>query len=86
VAVALQLFTVDETVYVVDVEGEAVTEARFETLSPVVGVHEYVAPPEAVKLTELPLQIVADAGEILNVGPALMQVAAAYLALILFPG
>ena len=86
VAVAEQLLTVEETVYVVVVDGDAVTAAKFEELSPVEGVQVYDEPPEAVKLTELPAQIVADAGEIESVGPALMQVAAAYLALILFPG
>jgi hypothetical protein len=86
VADALQLFTVEVAVYVVVTEGLAVTDAEVDELNPVVGLQVYVEPPDAVKLTELPAQIVALAGEIEIVGPLFIHVAAAYLALILFPG
>ena len=58
------------TEYVVVEEGKAETFAPVVPDSPVAGDHEYVSPPLAVRLTELPpgLQMIADEGFIITVG------------------
>jgi hypothetical protein len=57
------------TVYVVVEEGDATTEAPVVADRPVAGLHEYVLPPDAVNVVELPLQMVAEAGVITKLGP-----------------
>lgn len=53
-------------------EGLATTDAPVVADRPVDGLHEYVLPPEAVKVVLLPLQMVALVveDEMLKVGPA----------------
>jgi hypothetical protein len=59
-------------VYVVVVEGFAVTVVPVDVLSPVAGDHEYVLAPEAVSVAELPAQIVALLTDILGLGFTVM--------------
>lgn len=55
------------TIYVVVLAGVAVTFAPVVALNPAAGVHEYVAPPPAVRLTGVPAQTV-DEGLIVGTG------------------
>jgi len=58
-------------VYVVVEPGVAVTFPPVVALKPVAGLHVYVTPPDAVRFTLLPLQIVAEVGATVIVGEGL---------------
>ena len=51
-------------------EGLATTDEPVVADRPIEGLHEYVLPPEAVKVVLFPLQMVAEVGVIDIVGPA----------------
>lgn len=70
VPVALHPEVVPVTVYVWVVPGFAVTGVPIVALSPVDGLHEYVVPPLAVKVVEVPEHMVGKVALALTVGVA----------------
>ncbi len=71
IAVPMQPLVVPVTVYVVVLAGDARTTVPLVALSPVDGDHVYVVPPDAVKVSVAPAQIVALLACMPIVGPGL---------------
>jgi hypothetical protein len=66
---------VPTTVYVMVVAGLAFTDAPVVALNPAAGLHEYVAAPDALIVTEVPEQILFEgAGINVTVGEGLMDI------------